>query len=123
MLDPTVTWREAVFAGDLVFVSGQFGLNIPNRSGEGESRQARVAAQTRQSLKNIAGVLAENGLTVSDVVRCTVSLASADDYNSMNEEYAKVFPTNQPARTTVAVQLLVSDALVEIDCVAYRKRG
>ncbi|WP_376701260.1 RidA family protein [Bradyrhizobium australiense] len=60
-----------------------------------------------------------NGLTVSDVVKCTVSLTAPDDYTAMNEEYAKVFHTDPPARTTVAV----SDALVEIDCVAYRKRG
>lgn len=120
-----ITWREAVFAGDLVMVSGQFGVgNGPAGPGPvfdvARTRQERVAAQTGQALKNIVAVLTANGLTVSDVVKCTVSLASPDDYKAMNEEYAKVFHTDPPARTTVAVQLLLPHALVEIDCVAYR---
>ncbi|WP_046637779.1 RidA family protein [Neorhizobium galegae] len=120
-----ITWREAVIAGDLVMISGQFGV------GKGpagtvaafdamQTREERVASQTRQALKNIEAVLSHNGLTISDVVRCGVSLASADDYRAMNEEYARVFHTNPPARTTVALQLVLPHALVEIDCIAYR---
>lgn len=119
-------WREAVFAGNLVMVSGQLGVVSGPKgfelvTGDGKTRQSLVAAQTREALKRLAAVLTANGLTVSDVVKTTVFLETTDDYTAMNEEYAKVFHTNPPARTTVAVHQLVIGAAVEIDCVAYRK--
>ncbi|TFV35635.1 RidA family protein [Bradyrhizobium niftali] len=116
-------WRDAVFAGDLVVVSGQLGIAEGKGlvSGDGQSRHSLVAAQTRQALKNLVGVLAENGLTAADVIKTTVYLQTTDDYKAMNEEYAKVFHTNPPARTTIGAQLVIG-AAVEIDCWAYRSK-
>lgn len=78
-----------------------------------------VAAQTRQTLKNVVSVLAEGGATVNDVLKCTVYLSDIRDFQTMNEEFAKVFPTDPPARTTVEARLAEPTMLVEVEAVAY----
>lgn len=78
-----------------------------------------VAVQTRQTLKNVVSVLAEGGATVNDVLKCTVYLADIRDFQTMNEEFAKVFPTDPPARTTVEARLAEPTMLVEVEAVAY----
>lgn len=78
-----------------------------------------VAVQTRQTLKNVVSVLAEGGATVNDVLKCTVYLSDIRDFQTMNEEFAKVFPTDPPARTTVEARLAEPTMLVEVEAVAY----
>ena len=78
-----------------------------------------VAAQTRQTLKNVVSVLAEGGATVNDVLKCTVYLADIRDFQKMNEEFAKVFPIDPPARTTVEARLAEPTMLVEVEAIAY----
>jgi enamine deaminase RidA (YjgF/YER057c/UK114 family) len=63
--------------------------------------------------------LAEGGATVNDVLKCTVYLADMRDFQTMNEEFAKVFPTDPPARTTVEARLAEPTMLVEIEAIAY----
>jgi enamine deaminase RidA (YjgF/YER057c/UK114 family) len=41
------------------------------------------------------------------------------DFQTMNEEFAKVFPTDPPARTTVEAHLAEPTMLVEIEAIAY----
>jgi len=76
-----------------------------------------VAAQTHQVLKNIESVLAEQGLTMDDVVKSTVHLANLDrDFAAFNEAYREHFDAPFPVRTTVGSTL--AGILVEIDVVA-----
>ena len=78
-----------------------------------------VAAQTRQTLKNVVAVLHEGGASVDDVIKCNVYLADIRDFEIMNAEFAKVFPTDPPARTTVEARLAEAAMLVEIEAVAW----
>jgi len=99
----------------MVFTSGQVAWDKTGEViGIGD-----VAAQTRQTLKNVVSVLAEGGATVNDVLKCTVYLADIRDFQKMNEEFAKVFPTDPPARTTVEAHLAEPTMLVEIEAIAY----
>ena len=98
-------------AGDLVFVSGQLG-----RSGD-ELVEGGIAGQTRQCIANIEAALAEHGLDLGHVVKCTVFLASMSDWPAMNEVYAEVFGTPYPARSAMGVEL-IGGALVEIEAIA-----
>jgi len=107
--------RPAVAAGDLVAISGQVGVADGATLVEGG-----VGAQTRQALVNFTAVLEANGLTVADVVKTNVFLVTMDDFGAMNEEYAKVFHTDPPARSAVAVHQLPIGALVEIEGWAHR---
>jgi reactive intermediate/imine deaminase len=100
----------------MVFVSGLTGF-VP---GTQEIVSGGVGAQTRQTLENIRTVLTAAGATMADVAECTVFLRDMADYGAMNDAYREYFPTQPPARATVAVSALPRPAaLVEIKCSAH----
>lgn len=106
---------QAVDTGSTVYCSGQLGLDpVTNTLAEG------VAAQARQSLANLAAVLAEAGLSLADVVKTTVFVQDLADFNTVNEEYAEAFGETFPARSCVQIAALPKGALVEIECIAVR---
>lgn len=99
--------------GDLLFTSGQLGLDPATGTlAEG------VREQTRQSLANLGAVLAAAGMGYENVVKTTVFLADMADFAAVNEVYGQVFQTEPPARSCVAVKTLPKEALVEIEVVA-----
>lgn len=77
-----------------------------------------IVEQTTRVLENINGLLLSQGLDLSNVVKTTVFLSDMNNFAAMNEVYAKYFPTNPPARSTVQVVRLPKDALVEIEVIA-----
>ncbi len=111
-------YSQAIKANGLVFTSGQVALDPQT----GALVQGDVAAQTEQSLKNIAAILKAAGSGLNKVVKSTVFLKNMNDFAMMNEVYARYFKAagNQapPARSTVEVARLPKDALVEIDVIA-----
>lgn len=105
----------AIASGTLVFLSGQIALTA-----DGSMLSSECAGQTKQVFENITNVLAEQNLTLTDVVKCTVFLASMDDFSSMNEVYASYFGEHRPARSAFQVSKLPKDALVEIEVIACK---
>ncbi len=111
-------WPEApptgVRSGDLVWIWGMTGTvpgSVPPRLVDGG-----VAAETRQALENLLGVLEAAGVVTRDVAQCSVFVADAADLAPMREAYAEYFPT-PPRRAAVAAAGL-GDARVEIECTA-----
>jgi reactive intermediate/imine deaminase len=78
-----------------------------------------VRAQTVQTLKNVKAVLEEGGASLDDVLKCNVYLKDMKDFQVMNEVFARFFPEDPPARTTVQTPLAEPEMLVEIEAVAY----
>lgn len=107
-------YSQAVRAGDLVFLSGQIGLDPAT----GELVAGGLAAQTARVMQNLGAVLAAAGCTFSSVVRTTIYLVDMKDFQEVNAIYAKSFAEPFPARATVQVAALPRGALVEIDAVA-----
>jgi 2-iminobutanoate/2-iminopropanoate deaminase len=107
-------FSSAVRVGNLLFVSGQIG-NVP---GTRQLADTGIAGQTKAALENIKRILGAGGSSLDHVVQCTVFLTSFDDYAGMNEVYASYFPSDPPARATVAVSGLAFGARTEIECVA-----
>lgn len=103
--------------GDFVFASGQIPLN-PNTN---ELVQGGIKEQTAQVFENIKGILAENGLSLANVVKTTVFLADISDFTAMNETYASFLSAPYPARSAVAVKDLPKGAKVEIEIIAHKK--
>lgn len=99
--------------GAMVYLSGQIGLRA-----DGTMIDGTVSEQTKQAFSNIANVLAEVGLDLSDVVKSTVFLVDMQDFSDMNTVYAQEFGEHRPARSTVQVSRLPKDALVEIEVIA-----
>ena len=109
-------YSQAVWAGDYLFCSGQISLDPAT----GNMITGGIVEQTRRVLENISGLLRPQGLDFSSVVKTTVFLSDMNNFAAMNEVYAKYFPTNPPARSTVQVVRLPKDALVEIEVIATR---
>mgnify|MGYP003383535763 CR=1 FL=1 len=109
-------YSQAVSAGNMVFVSGQLGLD-PRTGGFVEGG---VREQTARALVNMTAILAAAGCAVSDVVACTVYLKDMDDFSPMNEVYAAVFTETPPSRAAIEVARLPKDGLVEISCIAVK---
>jgi len=109
-------YSQAIRAGDMLFVSGQLGLEPAS----GTFAADDVAGQTRQALTNMRTILEAGGFAMRDVARCTVFLKSMDDFVAMNEVYAEFFPADPPSRAAVEVSRLPKDALVESTCIAVR---
>ena len=108
-------YNQAVRVGELVFVAGQLGL----RPGSPELVGATVAEQTEQVMANLRAILEEAGSGLDKLVKTTVFLKSLGDFAGMNEVYASHVGDRPPARSTVEVAGLPSDALVEIEAIAH----
>ena len=109
-------YSQAIEANGIVFVSGQ----LPIDPATGAFAEGGIKELTRQSLTNMKAILAEAGLTMSNVVKTTVFLADMADFAEMNEVYASFFEGVCPARSAVAVKTLPKEARVEIECIAVR---
>lgn len=107
-------FSPAIRAGGLLFISGQVG-NVP---GTRTLVEGGTAAETRQAMENIGVVLRAAGSSWAKVVKCTVFLLDIADYAAMNTVYAGYFPTDPPARSTLAASGLALGARVEIECIA-----
>ena len=108
-------YSQGLVSGDIVFVSGQ----IPVDPQTGKIAET-IEEQTAQSLSNIANILAENGMTMANVIKTSVFLADLDDFAKMNEVYASRFQEPFPARSCVQVAAIPKGCKVEIECIAVK---
>lgn len=107
---------HAVKAGELVFTSGQLGLDPENGTlPEG------VEAQADQALTNLDEVLKAAGLSLDAVIKTTVFLDDINDFAAINAIYEKRFGDSKPARSCVEVAALPKGALFEIEAIAAFK--
>jgi 2-iminobutanoate/2-iminopropanoate deaminase len=107
-------YSQAIKAGGLVFVSGQLSLE----PGQSELRAGTIQEQTEQVFANLRAILEAAGSGLDRLVKTTVFLQTLDDFQGMNEVYAKHTGERPPARSTVEVARLPSGALVEIEAIA-----
>ncbi|QQW73664.1 RidA family protein [Helicobacter pylori] len=109
-------YSQAIATNDLVFVSGQLGIDAST----GEFKGADIHSQTTQSMENIKAILKEANLGMDSVVKTTILLKSLDDFAVVNEIYGSYFTEPYPARATFQVAKLPKDALVEIEAIAIK---
>jgi 2-iminobutanoate/2-iminopropanoate deaminase len=114
MNKPLGPYTPAVRAGDFIFVSGQLGVS------DGTLVDGGVAAQTAQSVANLADRLGEMGAGLTDVVKTTCFLIDMDAFATFNDAYVAGFGAHRPARSTIAVRELPAGGQVEIEAVAYK---
>ena len=110
---PNPNLSPATRFGNLVFVAGQTGRH-PITGEVGRD----IREQTRNVLERIKLILEAAGTSMENVLTVTTHLTKREDLEAYNEEYAKYFPTNKPARTTVEVMLNSPELLVEITVTA-----
>jgi 2-iminobutanoate/2-iminopropanoate deaminase len=108
------SYSQAVVAGGLVFVSGQGPFDPTTGSIVGDT----IQEQTRQALANIRAILEAAGSSIEQVVSATFILRYPEDFAGMNEEWARWFPTDPPARTGSKHPLEVEHLRISIAVVA-----
>ncbi|HEU4997088.1 MAG TPA: RidA family protein [Gemmatimonadaceae bacterium] len=109
-------YSSAVWAGDLLYLSGQ----TPVDPSTGELIAGGIEAQTHRCFDNLELVITDAGLSMDNVIKCNVYLTDMGNFTAMNAAYSTRFKKPYPARTTVAVKALPRDALVEIEMIARR---
>lgn len=109
-LDTPLSQSRAV--GDLVFVSGQIGVDADGKVPAEFRRQAELAMAALRETLEAAGSALEK------VVKTTVFITSAADFATMNEVYRSFFSEPWPVRSTVVSGLVLPDLLFEIEAVA-----
>ena len=105
---------HAMKSGNLLFCSGQTPLDPQTMELVGTT----IEEQTRRVLINLSIVLAQEGLTLQNVIKTTVYLSSMEYFKGMNSTYEEMFAGHKPSRTTIAVKQNPLDAMVEIECIA-----
>ena len=113
MSRPVGPYTPIVEAGSWLVVSGQVGQVNGQLVGGG------TVPQLEQAMANLAGLLSQNGASLSDVVKTTVFLTDIGDYAAMNEAYVAAFGDHRPARSAVAVAALPLGASVEVEAWAF----
>lgn len=106
---------QAHRVGDLVFVSGQAGIDHDGRIvGVGE-----FETQARQALENLDRVLRTGGSSLANVVKVTIFLTDMTHFDQVVELRRQWFTPPYPADTVVEVTSLYSpEAIFEIEAVA-----
>lgn len=113
MSKPVGPYSPVVVAGDTIYVSGQLGL------ADGKLVEGGVEAQVRQIFQNARTLLERVGARLDQVVKCTVFLATMDDFAAMNAAYVDGFGGHRPCRSTVGNVTMALGADVEIEFTAY----
>ncbi len=93
-----------------IYVSGQIATDL----------EADIHIQTQQVMQNIENILGEEEAFLSDIIKTTIFLADMNDFKTVNEEYAKSFPMDPPARSTIQVAALPLGARIMIEAIAVR---
>ncbi|WP_254533972.1 Rid family detoxifying hydrolase [Natrinema gelatinilyticum] len=107
-------YSQATTNGGLVFTAGQIPMTP---DGELLSDEP-ISTQAEQSLSSIKGILSEEGMDMSDILKVTVFLDDIDDFDEMNETYSEFFDDEPPARSAVEVANLPKGVGVEIEAIA-----
>lgn len=113
---PIGPYSQAILKNDTLFVSGQ----IPLNPFSGELVIDTIQNSTHQVMKNILALLNEAGMTVDNVVKCSIFLKDLNDFAEMNAIYGSYFNDVPPARETVQVAKLPLDVPIEISCIAIK---
>ncbi len=114
LAEPISHYTDAVWAGDLLFISGCVPVDSAGALVPGD-----VVAQAKQVFANIAVVLTAAGGSFADIVKVTVFLVDVDDRPAVNAVREEVFGASRPASTLVEVsRLAIPGARVEVEAVA-----
>jgi 2-iminobutanoate/2-iminopropanoate deaminase len=107
-------FSQAIKVGATIYVSGTVGVDPTT----GQPAGSTVQEQTRQALLNCENILKAAGATRNDVVEVHVLISRPGDFAGMNEEYAKFFSHDAPARAVGRLGPELPNVLVSIKMTA-----
>lgn len=106
-------YSQAIKLGNLVFTSGQIGLNPATSDlvGPGTEEQAR------QAFSNLKAVAEEAGGSLANVVKFTLFLTDLSEFAQVNAIMQEYVSAPFPARSTVGVASLPKGARFEVEAI------
>ena len=113
------TYSQATRHGNLVFLSGQIGLDPSSM----ELVPGGVEAEIRQVLVNLEAVCRAAGASLNEVLKLTVYLADMGDFPTVNRVMGEYFTKPYPARAAIGVAALPRGAAVEMDAILAADEG
>lgn len=115
--EPVGPYSQAIMANETLYISGQIAINPES----GELVNDTIQNETHQVLKNMQAILEKMGMTMENVIKCSVFVADMDNYGDINGVYAEYFrESTAPARELVEVARLPKDVNIEISAIATR---
>jgi reactive intermediate/imine deaminase len=117
VMPPELPFSDGVRIGRFVILSGQIGI----KPGTMQLVEGGIEGEARQTLDNIARVLAAHGLLLADVVRLQVMLADMADWPRFNTVYREYFSAPWPARSAFGANGLALGARVEVEAFAVKR--
>lgn len=108
-------FNDAVLAGNTLYISGRIGLK-PGSTQVPED----AAEEARYVLDGIRSVLAEAGMTMSDLVNVHIFCSDVSLFDTFNGVYRQYFSGDLPARAFIGSGPLLFGARFEITAVAMR---
>ncbi len=117
MTYPSAVWPYSpyVIVWDTIYFSWQIWLDP-----ETMELESCIEKQTQRVCENISWVCDELWIGLGDICKTTIFLKNIADFQEVNSIYEQYF-SHKPARSCVAVADLPKWALVEIECIAYKK--
>lgn len=106
-------YSQAVRAGNLLFISGQLGVDMAT----GKIDYNSVENQAEAVLKNLHKIAKAGGSSLEQAVKVTVYLTNMGDFDLINRVYSDFFKNDPPARVCVEVSGLPKDVKVEMDAI------
>ena len=111
--DQNFPFSESVRVNELLFIAGQVGTDESGALVDGG-----IEPESRQVMDNIKQIIDRRGLTMSDVVKCTVFLADVSQWGDFNQVYTTYFSKPYPARSALGANGLALGAALEVECIA-----
>ena len=112
-------YSQAMQFGDLVFISGQLGLDPET----GLLVSGGVAPQTQQIIQNLLNIGAAAGSKPNQCLKLTLYLTDLADFETVNALLGDALTEPFPARATVSVAALPKGAAIEIDAIMAGSNG
>jgi 2-iminobutanoate/2-iminopropanoate deaminase len=113
---PIGPYSQGILSGNTLYMSGQIALNPET----GELITENIEEETHQVMRNIQAVLIQAGITMDNIVKCSIFISDMDNFSEINQVYGSYFTGIAPARETVEVSRLPKDVNVEISVIAVK---
>lgn len=106
-------YSQAVRTGNLLFVSGQLGIDPTT----GELISADIEAQVRQAFANLQAIVQQGGSSLNNAIKLTLFLTDLQHFATVNAVMAECIPAPFPARSTIEVSALPKGGLFEVEAI------
>ncbi len=109
-------FSDAVRAGQTLYLAGRIGLDPAT-----QKPPADAAAEVRNVMDQIKAVLAQEGMTMDDLVTVTVYCTDLSLYGTFNEVYRGYFTNGFPARAFIGSGSLLAGGRFEVQGTAVKQ--